>query len=42
MVQKGESFKEHKGEEEDKTKSFFWKRIGKVGGTCGRKPHILF
>jgi hypothetical protein len=25
-------------EEEDETKKKIWKRIGKVRGTCGRKP----
>jgi len=41
MVQKGESSGEQEKGEEDDTKSFK-KRIGIIGGTCGRKPQTLF
>jgi hypothetical protein len=42
MVQKGGEFWRTKKREEDETKSFFKKRIGKGGGTCSRKPQTLF
>jgi hypothetical protein len=42
MVQKGESYGEQEGKEEDETWSFFLERNRRVGGTCGRKPHIMF
>ncbi len=39
---KGGRILENKKKKKDETKSFLKKRIGKVGGTCSRKPQTLF
>jgi hypothetical protein len=41
MVQNGESSTEQEKGEEDDTRSFK-KRIRRNGGSCNRKPQILF
>jgi hypothetical protein len=38
MVQKGKIFREQGRKEENETKRFFSKKIGRVGSTYSRKP----
>jgi hypothetical protein len=42
MVQNGESSGEQRKGEEDEIEIIFLEKNRRVGGTCGRKPHIVF